>query len=165
MRAPGANGRASNALGGRIYMSKWGEDPWLWSDLMSGELFIPFVFFLFLAAIILVPIYLRERTRQSAHHLISQALENGQQLDPALLRQLTEGKPQQQDRPRRTLGSGVVLLALSLGFLLASAVMDGFDPSGMAQNGMLVPAAILGALGAAFILLAIVDYAAKKREQ
>jgi hypothetical protein len=43
--------------------------------------------------------------------------------------------------------------------------MDGFDPSGMAHNGMLVPAVILGALGTAFILLAIVDYATKRKDQ
>ena len=53
---------------------------------MDADFLIPFVFFGFLAAIILVPIYLRERTRQSAHHLIAQALEKGQTLDPALMR-------------------------------------------------------------------------------
>lgn len=122
------------------------------------------VFFGFLAGVILVPIYLRERTKQSAHQLISQALEKGQTLDPALMRQLTEGARQQADRPRRTLGSGVVLLALSAGFVAAAFVMDGFDPSGIAHNGMLVPAVILGALGLAFILLASVDYLTKKKD-
>jgi hypothetical protein len=34
-----------------------------------------------------------------------------------------------------------------------------------AFHGMLVPAAILGALGVAFILLAIVDYATKKKDE
>ena len=129
-----------------------------------GEIIVPIVFFGFLAAIILVPIYLRERTKQSAHQLISQALEKGQTLDPALMRQLTEGQRQQQERPRRTLGSGVVLLALAGGFVAAAFVMDGFDPSGMAHNGMLVPAVILGALGVAFILLATIDYMAKKKD-
>jgi hypothetical protein len=131
------------------------------------EILVPLGFFGFLAAIILVPIYLRERTKQSTHALISQALERGQPLDPALMRQLTEGvqKPQQQDRPRRTLGSGVVLLALAIGFGLASFMGAGFDPSGFASNGMTTAAVILGALGVAFILLAIVDYAAKKKDQ
>ncbi|MGE0739749.1 MAG: DUF6249 domain-containing protein [Hyphomonadaceae bacterium] len=133
---------------------------------MDADVFVPFVFFGFLAAVILVPIWLKERTKQSAHQLIAQALEKGQQLDPTVMRQLTEGvaKPQ-QDKARRSLGSGVVLLALAGGFVAAGFVMDGFDPSGAAQNGMMVPAAILGALGLAFILLAIVDYAAKKKDQ
>lgn len=124
------------------------------------ELLIPVVFFIFLGAVILIPIWLRERTRQSAHQLLSQALERGQTLDPALLRQLTEGKVQQQDRPRRTLGSGVVLLALAIGFLAANYLSG--DMSG---GGMLMAATILGALGIAFILLAIVDYSAKKKDQ
>ena len=58
---------------------------------MGVETFVPFVFFGFLAAVILVPIWLRERTKQSAHHLISQALEKGQPLDPAIMRDLTQG--------------------------------------------------------------------------
>ena len=125
------------------------------------EAFIPLVFFVFLGAIILVPIYLRERTKQSAHHLISQALEKGQPLDASLLQQLTDAPKQQQDRPRRTLGSGVVLLALAGGFL-AAGLMDGGDFGG---DGMIMAAAILGSLGIAFTLLAVIDYAAKKRDQ
>ncbi len=132
---------------------------------MDADIFVPFVFFGFLAAIILVPIYLRERTKQSAHALISQALEKGQTLDPQILKQLTEGGKPPQDKARRSLGSGIVLLALAGGFVGAAFVMDGFDPSGYAHNGMLVPAVILGALGTAFILLAIVDYATRKKDQ
>lgn len=132
---------------------------------MGSEIFVPFVFFAFLAAVILVPIWLKERTRQSAHQLLSQALEKGQPLDASVLRQLTEGKAQQQDRPRRTLGSGVVLLALAIGFVGASYLSGDFDPSGSAGSGMLTAATILGALGVAFILLAIVDYSTKKRDQ
>ncbi len=132
---------------------------------MDGEIIVPFVFFAFLAAVILVPIYLRERTKQSAHALISQALEKGQSLDPQILKQLTEGGRPPQDKARRSLGSGIVLLALAGGFVGGAYVMDGFDPSGMAHNGMLVPAVILGALGIAFILLAVVDYATKRKDQ
>jgi len=132
---------------------------------MGADIFVPFVFFAFLGAVILVPIWLRERTKQSAHNLLSQAMEKGQTLDPALLRQLTEGSKPQQERPRRTLGSGVVLLALAGGFVGASYLSGGFDPTGHAFNGMLTAAVILGALGAAFLLLAIVDYATKKKDQ
>ena len=128
---------------------------------------IPFIFFGFLAAIILVPIYLREKTKQSAHQLISQALEKGQQLDANLMRELTQMSANQPapDKARRSLGSGVVLLALAGGFVAAGFVVDGFDPSGSALRGMLVPAAILGALGVGFILLALVDFSTKKKDQ
>lgn len=131
---------------------------------MGADVFVPFVFLGFLGAVILVPIWLKERTKQSAHALISQALEKGQQLDPALLRQLTEGAAKApKDRARSTLGSGVVLLALAIGFVIGGFAMEDF--TGAVEAGMLVPAAILGALGVAFILLAMVDYAARKKEQ
>lgn len=130
---------------------------------MGVEILVPLAFFGFLAAVILVPIWLKERTKQSTHSLIAQALEKGQTLDPALMAQLTEGVRQNVDRPRRTLGSGVVLLALAIGFVAASFMGNGFDPSGFAGDGMMTAAAILGSLGIAFILLAIVDYASKKK--
>jgi hypothetical protein len=130
---------------------------------MGADAFVPLVFFLFLGAIILVPIWLKEKTKQSAHALISQALEKGQTLDPAVLAQLSEGAKQTvaPDRPRRTLGSGVVLLALAGGFIAASFLGNGMD--GMVGDGMVKAAAILGALGIAFILLAIVDYSSKNK--
>lgn len=130
---------------------------------MDAEVFIPFLFFGFLAAVILVPIWLKERTKQSAHQLISQALEKGQPLDPQLMRELTQVGRQEQDRARRSLGSGVVLLALAAGFVVAGYFVGGYADE--AFNGMMVPAAILGALGLAFVLLAIVDYASKKKDR
>lgn len=133
---------------------------------MGPDIFIPFVFFAFLAAVIILPIWLKERTKRSAHELISQAIEKGQPLDPGLMRQLTEGVGQPpQDRGRRSLGSGVVLLALAGGFLAASYFSGDFDPSGGAGGGMMTASAILGALGIAFVLLAIVDYASKKKDR
>ncbi len=131
---------------------------------MDADFLIPFVFFGFLAAIILVPIYLRERTRQSAHHLIAQALEKGQTLDPVLMRTLTEGQKKPQDKARSSLGSGIVLLALAGGFAAAGYFVGNISGADEAFNGMMIPAVILGALGIAFILLAIVDYAMKKKE-
>lgn len=127
------------------------------------EMLIPIAFFVFLGAIILVPIYLRERTKQSAHHLISQALEKGQPLDPETMKQLmtTQGGNQranQVDRPRRTLGWGVVLLALAGGFVAA------FYGTNADNDGFLIAASILGALGGAFTLLAIVDYITKRKD-
>ncbi|MFO1017021.1 MAG: DUF6249 domain-containing protein [Hyphomonadaceae bacterium] len=130
---------------------------------MGADVFVPFVFFGFLAAVILVPIWLKERTKRSAHALISQAIEKGQPLDPALMRQLTDGVKPQQDRARRTLGSGVILLALAGGFVIGAFALEDF--TGAVEGGMMVPAAILGALGTAFMLLAIVDYASKKKDQ
>lgn len=128
---------------------------------MDAEVFVPFTFFLFLGAVILVPIWLKERTRQSTLRLVEQALDKGQPIDPEVLRQLTspQGRPR-PDRARSTLGSGVVLMGLALGFTAGSFMLGGIDDP---VRGMLVPAAILGALGLAFILLAIVDYSSKAK--
>jgi hypothetical protein len=128
---------------------------------MEAEIFVPFTFFAFLAAVILVPVLAKERTKRSAHDLISQALARGQQLDPALVSQLTQNMLDEGNRARKSLGNGVILLALAVGFLGAGYVANGFDTD--AFHGFSIPAVILGTVGAAFILLAMVDYATKKR--
>ena len=131
---------------------------------MHPEVFVPFVFFTFLAAVILVPILAKERTRRSAHDLISQAMARGQTLDPSLIAKLSEDMLQEGNRARKSLGNGVVLLALAGGFLAAGFVIDGYDHDGDVIRGMAVPAVLLGTVGLAFLLLAIVDYATRKRE-
>jgi hypothetical protein len=130
---------------------------------MDADIFVPFVFFGFLAAIILVPVLAKERTKRSAHDLVSQALARGQNLDPTLVQQLTQNMLDEGNRARKSLGNAVILLALTGGFIAAGYVMDGFDPGGDARHGMWIPATILGSVGVAFLLLAIVDYATKRR--
>jgi hypothetical protein len=130
---------------------------------MEAEIFVPFIFFAFLAAVILVPTLAKERTKRSAHDLISQAMARGQPLEPSLVSQLTQNMLEEGDRARKSLGSGVILLALAAGFLGAGYVIDGFGHDDDVIRGMAVPAVILGAVGLAFILLAVIDYATKKR--
>ncbi len=131
---------------------------------MEADIFVPFVFFGFLAAIILVPVLAKERTKRSAHDLVSQAMARGQTLDPALISQLTQNMLDEGNRARKSLGGAVILLSLAGGFIAAGYVMDGFDPGGDARHGMWIPAVILGSVGVAFLLLAIIDYASKRRE-
>lgn len=132
---------------------------------MEGVFVVSILLVIFgsVAAMVLMPIWFKERTKRSAHTLIAQAMERGQNLDPALMQRLTESIEVQQKSPRKTLGNGVVLLALAGGFGAASYFSGDFDPSGHAMGGMMTTAVILGALGAAFTLLAIVDYATKKK--
>ncbi|MCA8886737.1 MAG: hypothetical protein KDA35_08930 [Hyphomonadaceae bacterium] len=130
---------------------------------MDEGIFVVFTFFGFLAAIILVPTLARERTKRSAHDLVSQAMSRGQQLDPTLVQQLTQNLLEEGNRARKSLGNAVVLLALAGGFIAAGYVMDGFDPGGDARHGMWIPAVILGSVGTAFLLLSIIDYATKRR--
>lgn len=134
--------------------------------------FVPIILIIIfgsVAAIILLPIWFRERTKQSAHHLIAQALEKGQQLDPALMEKLTTtvqaNNSKNQSNARRTLGNGIVLLALGAGFFAASLMGNGWDPTGGFMNdGKVQVSLILIALGSAFTILALVDYASKKKQ-
>lgn len=128
---------------------------------MEAEIFVPFVFFSFLAAVILVPTLAKERTKRSAHELVSQALSRGQTLDSALVQQLTQNMLEEGDRARKSLGKAVILLALAGGLTGAGFVLNRYD--GDAAHSMLFPAVIVGSVGAAFLLLAIVDYATRKR--
>lgn len=126
---------------------------------MEEAVLIPLVFFGFLAAVILVPIMMKERTKRSAHDLISQALARGQQLDPTLVSQITQTMIDDGNRARKSLGRGVIMFALAAGFLGAGYVAGGWDDA----RDMAVPAVILGSLGLAFILLAVLDYSTKRR--
>jgi hypothetical protein len=107
-------------------------------------------------------IWMKERTKQSAHKLLSEALARGQNIDPAVLTQLAELRSSPADRPRRTLGSAVVMIALAFGFAAASYFSGDWGPGGF-DGGLMIPATILGALGVAFLILALVDYSAKKK--
>ena len=131
---------------------------------MGAEVFVPFVFFGFLTAVIVLPIMAKEATKRSAHQLVSQAIARGQPLDPDLLQRLSQETIYDANRARRSLGNGVILMALAGGFVAAGYAADGFDNSGDAHHGMLIPAIILGAVGSAFLILAIFDYLTKKRE-
>jgi len=118
-----------------------------------------------IASIIVLPMWFRERTKQSAHRLLAEAIARGEKVDPELIGRLSDPPARQHDRPRRTLGSAVILLALA-GAMTAAAFFSGdFDPSGHAYGGQMTAAAILGALGLAFLILAIVDYSTKRKEQ
>ena len=130
---------------------------------MADDILVPLIFFVFLGSVIIIPIYLAHKGRIARMDLMRQALDKGQTLDPKLLEQLyeTERAKPRQDQPRRTLGSGVVLTFLAIGLGAAGWMTEGFS----ADNGLFVAAVIVGCLGLAFIILAIVDYAAKAQER
>ena len=77
------------------------------------------------------------------------------------MQKLTESIEVQQKSPRKTLGSAVVLLALSAAFIGSGLLDDGMLTS--SDDGAF-PGLILGVLGLAFLTLALVDYNSKKKE-
>ena len=58
-------------------------------------------------------------------------MARGQQLDPALVSQLTQNMLDEGNRARKSLGNGVILLALAGGFVAAGYVASGFDADAM----------------------------------
>jgi len=75
------------------------------------------VFWTFLAAVILVPIYLRYRDRGRLHETLRIAYEKGQPVPPELIEALQSNvAPKQESTPDRDLRQGLVLVAVGLGF-------------------------------------------------
>jgi hypothetical protein len=128
---------------------------------MDVEVLIPLAFFALIAAIIITPIIAKERTKRSAHDLVAKAIDRGQTLDAGLVSELTNNMLQDGDRARKSLGSGVILLALTGGFVTAAAASGDLGVNG--DHDFLYPTIILGFVGVAFIALSIFDYAAKKK--
>ncbi|MGE0044125.1 MAG: hypothetical protein AB7J28_12775 [Hyphomonadaceae bacterium] len=128
------------------------------------EALVILIIFGSILGMIVIPMWLRERTKQSAHRIIADAIARGEKLDADMLSRLTEPpRPAQPDRARRSLGSAVIMIALA-GALAASSFFTGdFDPTGHAWGGQMTAAVILGALGLAFLVLALVDYNSKPR--
>ena len=77
---------------------------------------------------------------------------------------LTEGQKKPRDKARSSLASGIVLLALAGGFVGGGYAISQISGAEEAFFGMMIPAAILGALGAAFVLLALVDFATQRKD-
>jgi hypothetical protein len=75
------------------------------------------VFWAFLAAVILVPVYLRYRDRGRLHETLRIAYEKGQPVPPELIEALQSNvAPKQETTPERDLRHGLVLVAVGLGF-------------------------------------------------
>jgi hypothetical protein len=75
------------------------------------------VFWTFVAAIILVPLYLRHRERQQMHETLRIAYEKGQPVPPELIEALQSKTPvRSMSTPDRDLRIAVILIAVGLGF-------------------------------------------------
>lgn len=118
------------------------------------------VFWVFVASIILVPIYLRHRDRDRMHETLRIAFEKGQPVPPELIAALQSNvAPRVTSTPERDLRRAVVLIAIGLGFCgLGYAIWYGLMSvnevaaytSGASTAGV---GAIPGLIGLAYLLL------------
>jgi hypothetical protein len=106
-------------------------------------------------AVLVIPAFLRERTKRAGFDLVARALERGQALDPDTILRITEEKSR-TDRRRGNFALGVVLLALAVGALGSAGIVAGLEQDAQFQD-FLVPATVLGVVGLAFLLLAATD--------
>jgi hypothetical protein len=125
------------------------------------------IFFSFLAAIILVPIYLRSRDRAHLYDTLRLAYERGQPVAPELVEAL-KAPVRAYEGPERDLRRGLTLSVIGLGFcLIGGALYFGLvDASTEAANITGASLAAIGALpglvGAAFLILAWVGFRSGK---
>lgn len=134
---------------------------------MEESIFVPFIFFTFLAAVIIVPIALTHRGRIAKLDLIRHAIDKGQPIDPAALEALyaSDRNPARADQARRSLGSGVILTMLALGLGIVGVLSGDFDPGEGSLGAAVGAAVIVGFLGVGFLILAAFDYGAKRAER
>jgi hypothetical protein len=118
-----------------------------------SHIFGPLIFFGFLAAVIIVPRYFKSRERQQMQETIRAAIERGQPLPPEVLDAMTRDV-----RPApsagRDLRIGVVWLAIAAGLAGFGAAIGQ-----LTDDDVLWPfvgmAAVPGAIGLAFVVLAL----------
>lgn len=112
------------------------------------------IFWGFIAAIILVPAWMRHQQRMASIRLVSEALAKGAQLDPEITAKLMS--PQRDNFGRGFallflfLGIGGLCVGLGLG-VGSQMFMPRLDESGRAAAGMMLGATITGLSGLGFI--------------
>jgi len=119
------------------------------------EEFIPIAFFGMIAAIVIVPSYLKSRERKEMQATLRSAIEKGQPLPTDVIEALSKDNIKAPATASRDLRVGVILLAVSIGvamFGYAFNYVGGFEES-KAVAPIMGMAAIPGMVGLAFIIL------------
>jgi hypothetical protein len=120
---------------------------------MEGlEVLIPLALFAMIAAIVLVPRYLKSQERLRLQETLRLAIEKGQPLPTEVVEAIsTDVKP--APSPQRDLRTGIVWLGVAVG-LAAFGWMIGFDAPD-ATYPLLGIAAFPGFIGLAFVVIAL----------
>ncbi len=128
---------------------------------MDGSFMVPLALFGMIAAIVIVPQYLRSKERERMHATLRLAYEKGQPVPPELIEALQTNNDRvistPTDRSQRDLRIGVVQLAIGLGLVaVGGAFYAGLYNVGGAAETFATFAAI-GAIpifvGVAFMIL------------
>ena len=117
-----------------------------------NEVMIPITMFAMIAAIVIVPTWLKSRERREMQATLRASIDKGQALPPEVIDALTRQTVKPPATAGRDLRTGVILLALSLGIAAAFSYL-GYVVEDDVPYGFAAFAAIPGAIGLAFIIL------------
>jgi hypothetical protein len=112
------------------------------------EILIPLALFAMIAAIVIVPRYLKSVERQKMADTLRVAIEKGQPLPPEMINMLTADTPPKPS-PQRDLRRGLIFVAIALGLVVMGLVIGQGEPD--ATYPMIGLAAIPGFIGLALI--------------
>lgn len=116
------------------------------------DILVPLGLFGMIAAIVIVPSYLRLRERREMQATVRAAIEKGQPLPPELIEALSKDvRIRKVSSAHRDLRIGVILLAVASGVALTGIALGGINDNAM--FGTVSGAAIPGMIGLAFIIL------------
>lgn len=114
---------------------------------MDVEILIPISFFIFLAAIILVPGYLKSREKLRLHETLRVAYEKGQPVPPEMIEALQSDRPK-PPLPDRDLRRGIILLCVAAAIVVFALVVGQYEEHG---HGFAAVAAFPGFIGLGYI--------------
>ena len=119
---------------------------------MDFGFLIPMAPFLMVAAIVIVPAWLRTRERREMQQTVRTAIEKGQPLPPELIEALTkEVKLPKVSSAQRDIRIGVILLSVGAGLAMLGFALRSIADE--AYFSLLGSAAIPAAIGVAFVIL------------
>ncbi|MDQ3124444.1 MAG: DUF6249 domain-containing protein [Pseudomonadota bacterium] len=121
-----------------------------------NEVMIPIAMFAMIAAIVIVPTWLKSKERREMQATLRASLDKGQTLPPEVIDALTRQTVKPPASASRDLRAGVILLALSLG-IAATFSFIAYRFGEDEAWGFGAFAAIPGAIGLAFIILSLVN--------
>jgi hypothetical protein len=118
------------------------------------EILIPLGFFAMIAAIVIVPRYLKSQEKQKLQETLRASIEKGAQLPPEVIEALTSDlKP--PPSPQRDLRGGIVWLSIAAAFVALGLVVSFEEPD--ALYPLLGVATFPGFIGIALIALYFVS--------
>lgn len=117
---------------------------------MNEEIFIPLAFFAMIAAIVLVPGYLRMREKERLHETLRLAYEKGQPVPPEMIEALQTEKS--HPAPDRDLRRGIILLSIAAAIIFLGVMLGMHEHAHHAQWPLVGMAAFPGFIGIGYLV-------------